>query len=190
MSGTALSVRELKDADIALIADYWARVDANHLAAMGVDRAMVPARRDFVAMLSGDLALALQERPSYYTIWEVNSTPMGHCNVNKIRFGRDAYMHMHVWHRDRRRQGIGAKLLPQSVRHFFGRLELQDLYCEPYALNPAPHAVLVKAGFLFVREYTTVPGIINFEQPVKRWHMSRSRYVESLCATAQKPAAT
>src|SRR5665213_453769 len=68
--------------------------------------------------------------------------------------------------------------LRQSLKLFFDRLELQDLYCEPFALNPAPNAVLAKVGFTFVKKYVTVPGLINFEQEVNRWHMSREHFAK------------
>jgi RimJ/RimL family protein N-acetyltransferase len=176
MSAVTLSVRAMREADIALIADYWSDSDRNQLLAMGVDRAKVPAREDFIAALSAQLGLPLEERQSYCTIWQADGKPIGHCNVNKVRFGCDAYLHLHVWYPDQRRRGTGSALVWQSVQYFFERLALQDLYCEPYALNPAPNAVLAKVGFVFVKEYTTIPGVINFEQPVKRWHLSRARY--------------
>jgi RimJ/RimL family protein N-acetyltransferase len=177
MNSAIMSVRELQEADIALIADYWSTSDRKHLLSMGVDAAKLPTRSDFIATLSAQLALPLAQRPSYFTVWQIDAQSIGHCNVNKIRFGCEAYMHLHLWHPNQRGRGLGSALVRRSVRYFFERLDLQDLYCEPYALNPAPHAVLAKAGFAFVKDYTTVPGAINFEQPVKRWHMSRSHAV-------------
>lgn len=172
----AIAVREIRESDIALIADYWSGSDPNHLIGMGVDLRKIPSRLEFVAMLSTQLALPLDERQSYCTIWELSGTPIGHCNVNKIRFGRDAFMHLHIWRSGQRRRGMGVAFVRQSLRYFFERLGLQEIYCEPYALNPAPNAVLAEVGFVFVKEYTTVPGTINFEQSVKQWRMSRSRY--------------
>jgi RimJ/RimL family protein N-acetyltransferase len=176
MSAAKLSVRELREADFELIADYWSRSDPNHLIGMGVDLQKIPPRSNFIAMLSSQLILPLKKRQSYCTIWEIDCKPIGHCNVNKIQFGCDAYLHLHIWRSDQRYHGLGAALVRQSLGYFFGHLQLQDLYCEPYALNPAPNAVLAKSGFEFIKEYTTVPGAINFEQQVNRWHMSRSKF--------------
>lgn len=169
-----LSARELQLGDIELIADYWSGAEPELLIGMGVDLARLPSRGDFIAMLSSQLSKPLEERQSYGTIWEVDGTPVGHCNVNKITFGREAYMHLHLWHADRRYQGLGARLVRRSLPLFFERLRLQDLYCEPYALNVAPNRVLEKAGFDFVQEYVTVPGAMNFVQKVNRWHMRRA----------------
>jgi hypothetical protein len=38
--------------------------------------------------------------------------------------------------------------------------------------------VLAKVGFTFVKKYVTVPGIINFEQEVNRWQMSREQFAQ------------
>ena len=43
-------------------------------------------------------------------------------------------------------------------------------------MNPAPNKTLARVGFEFVKEYVTVPGSINFEQPVNRWEMTREKY--------------
>jgi RimJ/RimL family protein N-acetyltransferase len=117
-------------------------------------------------------------RQSYCTIWQEGRQAIGHCNVNKLVFGQEAFMHLHLWCPDRRYQGLGMPLVRQSLKLFFGRLELQDLYCEPYALNPAPNAVLARVGFDFDKQYVTVPGSINFEQMVNRWRMSRAQFTK------------
>jgi RimJ/RimL family protein N-acetyltransferase len=171
-----VSVRELREGDIELIADYWVQAEPDYLVGMGVDLSKVPTRYDFIRMLSDQLKLPLKMRQSFCTMWQEGHEAIGHCNVNKIVFGQEAYMHLHLWRRERRYRGLGVSLVRQSLEHFFDQLELQDLFCEPYALNPAPNAVLAKVGFSFVKEYTTVPGAINFEQKVNRWHMTRAQF--------------
>ena len=176
MVTSPLSVREILESDIGLIADYWTHSEPSHLVGMGVDLAKIPPREDFVEMLTNQLRLPLNERQSYGTVWESDGRILGHCNVNRIQFGHEAYMHLHIWHPKDRYQGLGATLVPQSLVYFFDKLELQELYCEPYALNPAPSKVLAKVGFEFIKEHTCVPGPITFEQKVSLWHMSRVRF--------------
>ena len=66
-----------------------------------------------------------------------------------------------------------------SLSYFFKHLKLQKVVCEPYALNDAPNKTLKKAGFNFIKEYTTIPGSLNFEQPVKQWSLLNTEFVES-----------
>ncbi len=166
----------MRRSDVELIADYWSTSTPQHLVGMGVDLEKLPARSSFVDLLTGQLDLAPEHRRSYCTIWEAEGQPIGHCNVNKIAFGDQAYMHLHIWNPSARYRGRGAVLVRSSLPLFFDRLNLRDLYCEPYAKNVAPNRVLEKAGFEFVKTYRTVPGPINFEQDVNRWHMSRAKH--------------
>ncbi|MBC5772645.1 GNAT family N-acetyltransferase [Pontibacter sp. KCTC 32443] len=171
-----LSVRELQEQDITLIADYWLKSDSEHLIGMGVDMAKLPTRQQLTQMLQAQLNAPLHEKQSYCVIWEVDSQAVGHSNINKIMFGEEAYMHLHMWRSDIRKQGLGSALVKMSLPYFFENLQLKTLYCEPYALNPAPNKTLQKVGFELEKEYITIPGSLNFEQPVKRWRLSYSKY--------------
>ena len=85
-------------------------------------------------------------------------------------------MHLHLWNAENRTKGFGTKLLKMTLPFFFENLHLKKLYCEPYALNPAPNKTLENIGFEFEKEYITIPGSLNFEQPVKRWVMGLEKY--------------
>ena len=170
-----LGVRELQPADIPLVVEYWLDSDPAFLRAMGVDRTRLPTHAQMTATLQEQLVLPIPERTSYCLVWLADGNPIGHCNTNPTVFGEQGWMHLHIWRPGARRRGSGAKLLDLTLPRLFEDLQLQRLYSEPYALNPAPHAALARAGFEFVKQHTTVPGVINFEQPVKRWVMTRER---------------
>jgi len=85
-------------------------------------------------------------------------------------------MHLHLWNKDVRKKGYGTRFVKLSLPYFFGNYQLKKLFCEPYALNPAPNKTLEKAGFEFIKEYTTIPGFINFEQPVCLWEMRFEKF--------------
>ncbi len=166
-----LSVREIEHQDIPLIADYWLNSDSDFMKSMGVDLSKLPSRTQWHEMLEAQLAAPIREKQSYATVWLLNGEPVGHCNINKIKFGEEAYMHLHLWQPELRQKGDGVKLAKMSIPYFFEKFELKRLYCEPYALNEAPNKILAKLGFKLVKEHVTIPGYINFEQPVKLWVM-------------------
>jgi RimJ/RimL family protein N-acetyltransferase len=124
-------------------------------------------------MLSEQLAQDYKEKKSYCIIWELNGNAVGHSNVNKIIFGVEAYMHIHIWKPEIRKSGLGETFARKTIPYFFENLQLQKLYCEPYALNPAPNNLLRKLGFQFLQSYETVPGYLNFLQEVNLWELSR-----------------
>jgi [ribosomal protein S5]-alanine N-acetyltransferase len=118
-----------------------------------------------------DFAKPLAERQSFYVCWHLDGAPVGHSNVNRLQYGHQAFVHLHLWQAVRRREGLGLMLFRMSIEQYVSRLRLQFIFCEPYAANPAPNRVLQKAGFRFVRTYRTTPGPLNFEQDVNRWEL-------------------
>jgi RimJ/RimL family protein N-acetyltransferase len=171
-----LSVREIEKRDIEKIADYWLHSTPEHLTGMGVDLAKLPAREEWIKMLNDQLGSSIEEKKSYCIIWEADGNAVGHCNINKIVFGDNAYMHLHIWQNGLRKKGAGQELVKKTLPWFFEKYQLKTLFCEPYALNPAPNKLLEKIGFEFVKEHITIPGYLNFEQPVKLWKLSSDKF--------------
>lgn len=96
MSANTLSVREMQKEDIEAIAQYWFGSDSSFLVGMGVDLNKLPAKEEFAKMLSEQLSQPYQEKKSYCIIWQVDNRAVGHSNINKILFGEEAYMHLHL----------------------------------------------------------------------------------------------
>jgi len=179
MSSGSLNVREIQQSDITLIIDYWLNSDSKYLANMGADISKVPDRLLWTQMLEEQLQQDYPIKKSYCLIWEVDGKPIGHSNVNKIVFGQEAYMHLHIWYDEYRNKGLGVQFIKMGLPWFFKNLQLLKIYCEPYALNNAPNKTVEKAGFKLVKEYITTPGSLNFEQPVKLWEISAAGVTQS-----------
>lgn len=92
-----LSVREITIPDIEPIINYWTNASDDFLTAMGLDLLKMPEKEFWKQMLSEQLSLPYKEKKSYCIIWIVNGKATGHSNVNKIIFGEEAYMHLHIW---------------------------------------------------------------------------------------------
>ena len=63
-------------------------------------------------------------------------------------------------------------MVKQSIPHFFEKLKLQTLFCEPAALNPAPNKTLEKIGFKYIKSHTTIPAGWTFEMEVNLWELT------------------
>ena len=176
MSDAVLSVRELTKLDIDLVVNYWLTADDTFLEGMGVDLTKMFNRAAWIAMLQKQLDTPIEEKQSYCLIWLVDGKPIGHSNVNKIIFGQEAYMHLHIWYPDARGKGYGVDLIKLSLPYFFKNLQLKKLYCEPYALNASPNKTMEKVGFSFVKEHITIPGTLNFEQPANLWELTYDNF--------------
>ena len=166
-----LSVREIQDKDVKLIADYWFKANKEYLINMGVDIEKLPAREDFTAMLQTQLTLPYEEKKVYGVVWCVNDEPIGHSNLNPLTYGDHGFMHLHIWNTDYRNSGYGVDFIKMTLPYYFNNLKLNKVYCQPNAFNPSPNRSLEKAGFKLVKEYVTTPGSITFEQVVKLWEI-------------------
>jgi len=159
--------------DYLQVVDYFLGADEPSLQAMGVDPAKLPHRDAWLERLLPDLTRPDSLKQTFYLGWDYEGSRIGHCNLNPIRYGAEAHVHLHLWDPGARRAGLGTELLRLSIEIFFGRFALQRLYCEPYAHNAAPNRVLTKAGFRWLERYRTTPGLICFEQKVNRYVMER-----------------
>jgi RimJ/RimL family protein N-acetyltransferase len=170
------TVRELTHADIEPLTNYWMNASDEFLVGLGVDLSKMPSREQFEQMLNEQLSQAIEQKKSYCIIWLADGEPVGHSNINKIIFGEEAYMHLHLWHNVSRQHGMGTNFVKLTIPFYFNNYKLKKLYCEPYSLNPAPNKTLPKAGFDFVKDYITIPGWLNFEQKVNLWEMSCEKF--------------
>lgn len=145
---------------------------------MGVEQKKLPRPEDWRKLLLEDLDRAIPHKHYYYLIWELEGCPVGHSNINKIVFGQEAYLHLHLWEPGKRRSGHGTSFIRESIDRYFENFDLQNLFAEPYAMNPAPNKILAKIGFEFLKQYDVIPGWINFHQTVNRWGLSREKWLQ------------
>ena len=172
-----LEVRSMREEDIPHLVNYWTTANEAYLRGMGADIKKMPSPDQFHKMLHQQLHTRDQYKQAFATIWVVDGEACGHSNVNKIKYGEEAYMHLHLWKATNRKKGVGTELVKKSLALFFEHLKLQTVWCEPYALNSAPNRVLEKVGFEFIKSHITVPGSINFEQEVNRWKMDKAHFM-------------
>ena len=175
-----LVVREMQNDEVDYVIQYFLNATPAFLHGMGVDPLKLPSEAEWQAALHSDFERPLKERAFFYLLWINNGQPIGHSNINKIEYQSHAFMHLHIWATEHRQSGFADFMVRQSVKHYFERFELKKLFCEPYALNPAPNKTLPKAGFRLLETYTTIPGWINFEQPVNRWVLNRDTALSNM----------
>ncbi len=169
-----LSIRHWELDDIESIISYFHNASNDYLINLGADPKKIPNRVKWKNSLIIEYQKPIKKTKYYYTIWEYNNQAIGHCNINKIVFGKEAYMHLHIWNPNPklRDKGLGESLLKMSIESFFDKFQLKELYCEPRAANKAPHKVLSKVGFKYLKTCEIVPGPINYLQEVKRYRLT------------------
>jgi RimJ/RimL family protein N-acetyltransferase len=165
--------RLMKPEEADVIIGYFHGATPEFLNSLGVDPAKLPDPARWRQYYAHEFSLPVEQRQSLLVLWELDGEPIGFSTADKIKLGDEAYMHLHITRPERRRAGIGTDLVRQTARIYFDTLKIQRLYCEPYALNDAPNRTLKRAGFSFVKTHETVPGPLNFHQPVTRWLLEK-----------------
>lgn len=164
-----LDVREMRLEETPLVIDYFHSSTPEHLEMLGVDPSRLPAREIWATMFNTSYGVALEERRGFFLIWLMDGHPVGFSSCDKIVFGVQANMHLHVTTAAERQRGIGTQCVRRSVAIYFEKLKIRQLFCEPNAFNVGPNRTLQRAGFKFVKTHMTVPGPLNFHQAVNRW---------------------
>jgi RimJ/RimL family protein N-acetyltransferase len=168
-------VRPLRLDEVGLRIDYFHEASDEYLVMLGVDRALLPSRGDWLAYYEEDFARPIAERETYNLAWELDGRLVGFSSTDKIDFGEQAFMHLHIVEEPRRRAGLGTEFVRLSVDEYFRALDLRRLFCQPNAYNVAPNRTLQRVGFRYVFSEEMQPSFINFPQPITRWVLERPR---------------
>ena len=158
---------------VGLIIDYFHGATPEHLELLGVDPTRLPPPGQWRRRYLDECQKPLGERSTLLVVWERDGVPVGFSTADKIRFGEQANMHLHVIDAQQRQSGIGTECVRKTAELYFERLELKRLLCEPNAFNVAPNRTLQGAGFRYVKTHMTVPGPLNYHQAVTRWVLER-----------------
>ena len=178
MSGPPrLTVREMRLDEVGLRIDYFHDASDDYLRTLGVDRSLLPAPEAWRAQYEEDYARPLRERLTYLLAWELEGDVAGFSSADRIEFGQQAFMHLHIVRAAQRRSGLGTEFVKQSAATYMRVLELRRLFCEPNAFNVAPNRTLQRAGFTYLFSHEAAPSSINFMQVTTRWVLDRPRAI-------------
>jgi RimJ/RimL family protein N-acetyltransferase len=159
--------------EVGLIIDYFHQASPEHLEALGVDPTRLPDPATWHERFAYELAQPVERRKLFPVVWNAADGPIGFSTADKIVFGRQANMHLHIIRPAERQRGMGAQCVRASARTYFDALRLERLFCEPNAFNLAPNRTLQRAGFRYVKTHMTVPGPLNYHHAVTRWVLER-----------------
>jgi RimJ/RimL family protein N-acetyltransferase len=168
-----LAVREMIGSEIDVIIDYYMKATPEYLEILGIDPSRLPPPETWRERFQRECVRPIEQRSWIVLIWLLDDRPVGFSTSDKIIYGEQANMHLHVTDPERRNQGIGAECVRRSADIYFERLRLKRLFCEPNAFNVAPNRALQKAGFKYLKTHMTVPSRINYRQAVTRWVIER-----------------
>jgi RimJ/RimL family protein N-acetyltransferase len=164
-----LDVRAMELDETGIIIDYFHSSTPEHLDTLGVDPTRMPDPERWRQSYEREYAQPLEQRKAFQVVWLLDDEVVGFSTVDKLCFGDQANMHLHIVRPDRRQSGLGVEYVRRSAALYFETLQLQRLFCQPNALNTAPNRTLQAAGFRYVKTLMTAPAPLNYRQPITRW---------------------
>ena len=167
------TVREMRLSEFEFVIDYFFKATPEFLETLGVDPSRLPTADSWRERFQREQAKPIEQRAWLVVIWLLDDRALGFSTSDKITYGEQANMHLHVVDPGLRGHGYGVECIRRSTDIYFERLKLKRLFCEPNAFNVAPNRTLQKAGFKYLKTHMTVPGPLNFHQAVTRWVMER-----------------
>jgi RimJ/RimL family protein N-acetyltransferase len=165
----SLSIRPMQLDDFAVRVAYFHGATDEYLARLGVDRSRLPDPGEWRARFAANLALPLEQRAEYGVVWELDATFVGFSTADRIQFGEEAHMHLHIVDPERRAAGLGAQFVRLTAAHYCDALRLARLYCEPNAFNVPPNRTLQSVGFRYLRSRRCRPTPVNTYQTTTIW---------------------
>lgn len=168
-----LSIREMKLEEAEIIVNYFYQSSPEHLEILGVDPTRLLPPEKWLAHYTHEYSQPIEKRRTFLVIWKFGDVPIGFSTADKIIYGKEAYMHLHILNPAQRNAGSGTACVKETVKIYFDALKLERLFCEPNAFNVAPNRTLQRAGFKYIKTHKTVPGPLNFHQAVTRWVLER-----------------
>ena len=97
------TISPMKMSQTGMMIDYFLSADDDFLRGMGADPSKLPSATDWHRILEEDFARPIKSKQFYYIVWEADGVPIGHSNINKIVFGQEAFVHLHIWQLQHRR---------------------------------------------------------------------------------------
>ena len=138
MTTPTLSARPITIQDVPKLVNYWLTRTDQQLLQMGADPAKMPPANYWTDMLLDQIATPFKQKTSYAIIWEIDGEAVGHNNVNMVKYGDQALMHLHLWYPQYRAKGYGQQLLRHSVPYFFIKLLIPSLSYFPKIKPSSP----------------------------------------------------
>lgn len=154
-----IAVRDLTEADLPILMDYWFRSPAGFIESLGVDTNKLSSEPEFVKSLTERIRANAGKFPSQLNALAITyaGRTIGQHSVNEIQPGESAIFHAHIFDPSMRRRQVGMTSYPLACQFFMNRFCLKRIWFKTPIQNTGSIRVKQKLGIREVDE-----EIINF----------------------------
>ena len=145
------SARLMELPEVDLIVEYFHQSTLEYLETLGVDPTRVLDAPTWRSRFAGDYREPIAKRKALAVVWEMDGEKVGFSTADKITFGCEARIHLHILCSDQRVQGLGTACVKLTIQIYFETLILKRLFCEPNAFNVTLNSTLQKVFFKYLK---------------------------------------
>ncbi len=169
MNSEDILVRDLSEADIPFILNYWFHSPTGFIESIGVDPAKLPSESDMKAALIEKCRLnhGLAQSKLNALIIVYNNKPVGFHTLFPIEEGDYGIFHAHIWDPAMRRRGIAKISYRLACNIFLKRFNLQRILFKTPKQNIGAIRVKEQLGIRYIGEENVSFGIVRDGTPAK-----------------------
>jgi RimJ/RimL family protein N-acetyltransferase len=171
----SVSVRDLSEADIPFVLDYWFRSPPGFIESLGADLAKLPDEAQFADSLRQRVrrneALASSKLSSLAILHDGQF--IGFHNLNPLVEGDFGVFHAHISRPEFRRRGVAECSYPQACRLFLQRFDLKRILFKTPVQNVGALRVKEKLGIRCIGEELVDFGVIRAGTLARVYELTR-----------------
>ena len=172
----SITVRDLSEADVPSVLDYWFRSPPGFIESLGADPAKLPPEAQFAESLRQRIrkneALGASKLTSLAILHDGQF--VGFHNLNPLTEGDFGVFHAHVSRPEFRRRGVGECSYPEACRVYLQRFDLKRILFKTPAQNVGAIRVKEKLGIRCIGEERVDFGIIRTGTLAKVFELTRA----------------
>jgi hypothetical protein len=92
--------------EMSIRINYFHEASDEHLRLLRVDRSLLPTRQAWRTFYQKDYARPIRERINYSLVWRRGGQVVGFRSTDRIDFGNQAFMHLHLSEAEQRNTGL------------------------------------------------------------------------------------
>jgi RimJ/RimL family protein N-acetyltransferase len=171
----SVTVRDLSEADVPLVLDYWYRSPPGFVESLGADLTKLPAEAQFADSLRRRLRANEGPGPSRLNTLAIlhDGAIVGFHTLNPMVAGDYGIFHAHIARPEYRRRGVAELSYLPACRLFLQRFDLKRILFKTPVQNTGAIRVKEKLGIRYVGEETIDFGVIRAGTVAKVFELTR-----------------
>lgn len=165
-NGREVLLRDLTEAELPRIADYWFSVDMETLEANGVDHKRFVSPRALIERFATMIPTGDPNQPKRAFVFDVDGRVAGYTNLSHYSADEN-YSHWHIVEPELRQSGLSSLLYPYRLRACFADAPMERLIHMTRPANVGVNKLLdrfvpvAETRFVETPDGMSMPGVFN-----------------------------